>query len=182
MLASAKFNLDNCVVRAPISGRTGALLVRAGNLVRASGGTALVVINQVRPILVRFAVPATQPAADPPVRREERAAGGPAGDGHAGEQRTARRWPGHRRARWTPRVEGAAPRQSRRALAGCDGRGLQGRTLVHRQRGRHDHGHRDAEGDLPEQRAARSGPGSSWRRRCACSWRTACSCCRRRRS
>ena len=58
-LASAKFNLDNCVVRAPISGRTGGLLVRTGNLVHASGGSALVVINQVRPILVRFAVPAT---------------------------------------------------------------------------------------------------------------------------
>jgi multidrug efflux system membrane fusion protein len=59
-LATAKFNLDNTVVRAPISGRTGSLLVRTGNLVHSSGGTALVVINQVRPILVRFAVPAAQ--------------------------------------------------------------------------------------------------------------------------
>lgn len=59
-LANAKFNLDNTVVRAPISGRTGGLLVRTGNLVHAAGGTALVVINQVRPILVRFAVPAAQ--------------------------------------------------------------------------------------------------------------------------
>ncbi len=59
-LDNAKFNLDNTVVRAPISGRTGGLLVRTGNLVHSAGGTALVVINQVRPILVRFAVPAAQ--------------------------------------------------------------------------------------------------------------------------
>jgi multidrug efflux system membrane fusion protein len=59
-LASAKFNLDNTVVRAPISGRTGGLLVRTGNLVHGASGTALVVINQVRPILVRFAVPAAE--------------------------------------------------------------------------------------------------------------------------
>ncbi len=59
-LDNAKFNLDNTVVRAPISGRTGGLLVRTGNLVHAAGGTALVLINQVRPILVRFAVPAAQ--------------------------------------------------------------------------------------------------------------------------
>jgi multidrug efflux system membrane fusion protein len=59
-LSNAKFNLDNTVVRAPISGRTGSLLVRTGNLVHSAGGTGLVVINQVRPILVRFAVPAGQ--------------------------------------------------------------------------------------------------------------------------
>jgi multidrug efflux system membrane fusion protein len=57
---NAKFNLENTVVRAPISGRTGGLLVRTGNLVHAAGGTPLVVINQVRPILVRFAVPASE--------------------------------------------------------------------------------------------------------------------------
>jgi multidrug efflux system membrane fusion protein len=59
-LDNAKFNFDNTVVRAPITGRTGSLLVRTGNLVHAAGGTALVLINQVRPILVRFAVPAAQ--------------------------------------------------------------------------------------------------------------------------
>ena len=59
-LATAQFNLDNTVVRAPISGRTGSLLVRRGNLVHATGASALVVINQVHPILVRFAVPASQ--------------------------------------------------------------------------------------------------------------------------
>jgi multidrug efflux system membrane fusion protein len=47
-------------VRAPISGRTGSLLVRAGNLVHAGASTPLVVINQVRPIYVRFSVPGSQ--------------------------------------------------------------------------------------------------------------------------
>ena len=59
-LANAKFNLDNTTIRAPISGRTGALLVKEGNLVHASGATPLVVINQISPIVVRFAIPATQ--------------------------------------------------------------------------------------------------------------------------
>ncbi|MEO8335762.1 MAG: efflux RND transporter periplasmic adaptor subunit [bacterium] len=60
LVQAAKFNLDNTTIRAPISGRTGALLVKEGNLVNANGGAALVVINQVSPILVRFAIPATQ--------------------------------------------------------------------------------------------------------------------------
>jgi multidrug efflux system membrane fusion protein len=59
-VSTARFNLDNTTVRAPISGRTGALLVREGNVVHASGATPLVVINQVSPLLVRFAIPATQ--------------------------------------------------------------------------------------------------------------------------
>jgi multidrug efflux system membrane fusion protein len=56
-LATAKFNLDNTTVRAPIGGRTGSLLVHIGNVAHATGGSPLVVINQVRPTLVRFAVP-----------------------------------------------------------------------------------------------------------------------------
>jgi multidrug efflux system membrane fusion protein len=59
-LSAARFNLENTTIRAPISGRTGALLVREGNLVHASGTTPLVVINQISPILVRFAIPSTQ--------------------------------------------------------------------------------------------------------------------------
>ena len=58
-VSNAKFNLDNSSVRAPISGRTGQLLVREGNLVHAAGATPLVVINQIKPIYVQFAVPAT---------------------------------------------------------------------------------------------------------------------------
>jgi multidrug efflux system membrane fusion protein len=59
-VATARFNLENASIRAPISGRTGSLLVREGNLVHASGAVPLVVINQISPILVRFAIPATQ--------------------------------------------------------------------------------------------------------------------------
>ncbi len=56
-VASQRFNLDNATIRAPISGRTGSLLVREGNLVRPGGTEPLVVINQIEPILVRFAIP-----------------------------------------------------------------------------------------------------------------------------
>jgi len=56
----ARFNLDNSTVRAPISGRTGNVLVKRGNLVRSGGGTPIVVINQVRPIYVRFSIPSSE--------------------------------------------------------------------------------------------------------------------------
>jgi multidrug efflux system membrane fusion protein len=55
-VANAELNRGWATVRAPISGRTGRLLVRPGNLVRANTDP-LVVINQLHPILVRFAVP-----------------------------------------------------------------------------------------------------------------------------
>ncbi|HKJ93382.1 MAG TPA: efflux RND transporter periplasmic adaptor subunit [Longimicrobiales bacterium] len=55
-LANARLNLSYTVIRAPITGRTGSLLVHAGNLVKANA-SPLVVINQMEPILVRFAVP-----------------------------------------------------------------------------------------------------------------------------
>jgi multidrug efflux system membrane fusion protein len=54
----ARLNLQYATIRAPITGRTGSLLVREGNLVRANTTQPLVVINRIRPILVRFAVPA----------------------------------------------------------------------------------------------------------------------------
>jgi multidrug efflux system membrane fusion protein len=63
MVQRARLDLDRASVRAPISGRAGSILVRPGNLVRASSGTPLVVINQLQPILVRFPVPATDLAA-----------------------------------------------------------------------------------------------------------------------
>ncbi|HEY2026798.1 MAG TPA: efflux RND transporter periplasmic adaptor subunit, partial [Gemmatimonadaceae bacterium] len=59
-VAAARFNYENTTIRAPIAGRTGSLLVREGNLVHAGGTTPLVLINQVSPILVRFAIPSTQ--------------------------------------------------------------------------------------------------------------------------
>ncbi|MEO7083302.1 MAG: efflux RND transporter periplasmic adaptor subunit [Gemmatimonadaceae bacterium] len=52
---NAKLNLAYTTIRAPIAGRTGRLLVRQGNVVRPNAD-ALVVINQLRPILVRFPV------------------------------------------------------------------------------------------------------------------------------
>jgi membrane fusion protein, multidrug efflux system len=55
----ARLNLQYSTIRAPISGRTGSLLVREGNLVRSNTQQPLVVINRIRPILARFAVPAT---------------------------------------------------------------------------------------------------------------------------
>ena len=56
----ARINVANATIRAPISGKTGSLLVRQGNLVKANSSTPLVVINQLRPILVRFSVPQSQ--------------------------------------------------------------------------------------------------------------------------
>ena len=56
-LENAKVQLNYATIRAPISGRTGALMVTAGNLVRANDQTPLVTINQVTPIYVSFAFP-----------------------------------------------------------------------------------------------------------------------------
>ncbi|HKN67058.1 MAG TPA: efflux RND transporter periplasmic adaptor subunit [Gemmatimonadaceae bacterium] len=54
---NARVNLGYTTIRAPISGRTGSLLVKRGNLVKPNGGP-LVVINELQPILVRFPVTA----------------------------------------------------------------------------------------------------------------------------
>ena len=56
-VAAAKLNLQYTKISAPAAGRTGALLVHAGDLVQANVATALVVINQVAPIYVSFAIP-----------------------------------------------------------------------------------------------------------------------------
>jgi multidrug efflux system membrane fusion protein len=53
---SARIQLDYTTIRAPIVGRTGALLVHEGDLVKAND-TALVVVNQLRPIDIAFALP-----------------------------------------------------------------------------------------------------------------------------
>jgi membrane fusion protein, multidrug efflux system len=52
---NARLNLEYATIRAPITGRTGRLFIRRGNLIRANSD-ALIVINQLRPILVRFPV------------------------------------------------------------------------------------------------------------------------------
>jgi len=54
---NARLNLNYTRIVAPISGRTGALGVHAGDLIRANDTTPLVVINQVAPIYVTFSVP-----------------------------------------------------------------------------------------------------------------------------
>jgi len=53
----AQVQLGYTTITAPISGRTGARLVDPGNIVHASDAGGLVVINQIDPIAVVFAVP-----------------------------------------------------------------------------------------------------------------------------
>ncbi|MGH7670115.1 MAG: efflux RND transporter periplasmic adaptor subunit [Gemmatimonadaceae bacterium] len=55
-IETARLNVAYTVIRAPIDGRTGSLLIRRGNVVTPSAAP-LVVINQIHPILVRFPVP-----------------------------------------------------------------------------------------------------------------------------
>jgi len=55
----ARLNLGYASITAPISGRTGSLLVKRGNVVTPSGA-ALLVINQMNPIRVSFAVSENQ--------------------------------------------------------------------------------------------------------------------------
>jgi multidrug efflux system membrane fusion protein len=57
-LDEARLNLQYATIRSPIDGRAGNLLVRPGNLVAAESATPLVTLNQIDPILVRFALPA----------------------------------------------------------------------------------------------------------------------------
>lgn len=68
---SARLSLAYTTIRAPITGRTGSLLVKEGNLVSANS-SPLVLINQLQPILVRFPVPQRDFAA-----LQRRAAQGP---------------------------------------------------------------------------------------------------------
>ncbi len=54
-LEQARLNLAYATVSSPVAGRTGSILVKKGNVVTANGGP-LVVVNQLRPIRVGFAV------------------------------------------------------------------------------------------------------------------------------
>lgn len=61
LLEQAQIQLEFSRIRAPITGRTGALAVKPGNLVPAAGGGApLVTINSTDPILVSFSIPERQ--------------------------------------------------------------------------------------------------------------------------
>jgi multidrug efflux system membrane fusion protein len=71
----ARLNLAYAAIRAPISGRTGRLLVHVGNLVSAGAPEALVTIEQVKPVFAEFSIPEYHLAAlrgrkdaPPPVR------------------------------------------------------------------------------------------------------------------
>ena len=55
---SLQRQLTDTRITAPMAGRTGAILAHPGTLVTANGATALVVINQIAPVSVSFAVPA----------------------------------------------------------------------------------------------------------------------------
>jgi multidrug efflux system membrane fusion protein len=53
----AKVDLGYCSIYAPISGRTGNLMIHQGNLVKANDTPFMVTINQVTPIYVTFSIP-----------------------------------------------------------------------------------------------------------------------------
>lgn len=59
-LENAKLNLEYTVIRSPIDGYVGRALLQAGNMVKANDTVSLVVINQVRPVYVSFAIPEQQ--------------------------------------------------------------------------------------------------------------------------
>lgn len=53
---SAQLLLSYCLIRSPLNGRTGSLMVHEGNLVKAND-VALVTINQITPVYAAFSVP-----------------------------------------------------------------------------------------------------------------------------
>jgi multidrug efflux system membrane fusion protein len=57
---NAQVQLQYATITSPISGRTGALMVHEGNLVRANDTTPLVIINQISPIYVSFGIPESE--------------------------------------------------------------------------------------------------------------------------
>ena len=56
-LENTRLNLEYCTIHSPLDGYVGRVLLQAGNMVRANDVNPLVVINQVRPIYVNFALP-----------------------------------------------------------------------------------------------------------------------------
>jgi multidrug efflux system membrane fusion protein len=59
-VAAAKVTLSYTEIHSPISGRIGRILIQPGNLVKANDTNALVVINQIEPIYVNFALSGAQ--------------------------------------------------------------------------------------------------------------------------
>jgi multidrug efflux system membrane fusion protein len=54
---AAKLNLQYATIRAPITGRTGRLLVHVGDYVKSATSEPLVTINRLHPVRVRFSIP-----------------------------------------------------------------------------------------------------------------------------
>lgn len=59
-IEKARLSLEYTTITAPLTGRTGARLVDAGNYVQAGAGTPLVSITQIKPIDVSFTLPANE--------------------------------------------------------------------------------------------------------------------------
>ena len=57
---TAKINLEYTTIYSPITGRTGNVAVKPGNLVKANDVPVLVTINQIEPIYVSFSIPEQQ--------------------------------------------------------------------------------------------------------------------------
>ncbi len=57
---TARLNVEYCTITAPVTGRTGNLNVKMGDLIKANADAAMVTINQTTPIYVSFSVPAQQ--------------------------------------------------------------------------------------------------------------------------
>ena len=54
---NARLNLSYCYIKAPITGRTGSLIAHQGNMIKENADTAMLIINQIQPIYVSFAIP-----------------------------------------------------------------------------------------------------------------------------
>jgi len=57
---NSKLSLEYCTIRSPIDGYPGKIQIQKGNLIKANDTVPLVVVNQVHPIYVSFAVPEQQ--------------------------------------------------------------------------------------------------------------------------
>jgi membrane fusion protein, multidrug efflux system len=58
LVDTAQVQLNYTSIRSPFDGRVGTRLVDQGNIVRATDATGIVIVNQIHPIFVSFALPA----------------------------------------------------------------------------------------------------------------------------
>jgi len=56
-VAAARLNLGYTQIHAPVDGKTGPILIQPGNLVSANGNNPLVVLTQIEPVKISFALP-----------------------------------------------------------------------------------------------------------------------------